>query len=135
MKFRGVTSLRKLLPIWATPNGTRTRRGVEDVFEFQEDALGGFGAEIGLDCIDGADFGRQHQIELTRLGKRAFFLGIGADDPTVMRNVKVRQRTIKGFSRRKRDLVAFFELLLARSILSSSPCTKANNIPVSASGA
>ena len=25
MKFRGVTSLRKLLPTWATPNGTLTR--------------------------------------------------------------------------------------------------------------
>jgi hypothetical protein len=25
MKFRGVTSFRKLLPTWATPNGTFTR--------------------------------------------------------------------------------------------------------------
>ena len=42
MKLRGVISLRKLLPIWAMPNGTRTRRAVEHVLEVDEDALGRF---------------------------------------------------------------------------------------------
>ena len=47
VKFRGVISLRKLLPIWAMPNGISHPRAVEHVLEVDEDALGRLGTEEG----------------------------------------------------------------------------------------
>ena len=77
VKLRGVISLRKLLPIWAMPNGMRTRRTIEDVLEVDEDALGGFGAEKRgiLFAAQGADDGLEHQVEFARRrsGCRASF--------------------------------------------------------------
>src|SRR5205823_6844804 len=37
-------------------------RGVDDVFVVEEDALGGFGAQIDLDGVDGANFAAEHEV-------------------------------------------------------------------------
>ncbi len=75
MKFRGVISLRKLLPIWAMPNGILTRVLSSDVLEVDEDALGRFGAQEGrvLFAAHRADDRLEHQVEFARLGEAAFF--------------------------------------------------------------
>ena len=80
MKFRGVISLRKLLPIWAMPKGIRTRVLSQHVLEVDEDALGRFGAEEGRVFLAAqrADDGLEHQVEFARLGQRAQRLGVGA---------------------------------------------------------
>ena len=46
MKLPGVISLRKLLPIWAMPNGGFLRGAGHDVGEVEEDALRGLGAQV-----------------------------------------------------------------------------------------
>ena len=73
VKFRGVISLRKLLPTCAMPNGMLNARAVEHVFEIDEDALGRFGAqERGVFfAAHRADDRLEHQVEFARLGERA----------------------------------------------------------------
>ena len=59
--------------------------GVDDVFEVEKDALGGFGAEIGFDRrIDGADVGGEHQIEWRGSVRVPLLLAVGADDVVVL---------------------------------------------------
>jgi len=82
VKFRGVISLRKLLPIWAMPKGTRTRVLSSTFFEVDEDALGGFRAEEGASSSPprAPTIGLEHEVEFPRLGQRAERLGVGAQD-------------------------------------------------------
>ena len=75
VKLRGVISLRKLLPIWAMPNGIFTRRAVADVFEIDEHALGRFGAQKCrvFFAAQRADDRFEHQVEIARRGQLALF--------------------------------------------------------------
>ena len=81
VKFRGVISLRKLLPIWAMPNGNLHARAIEHVFEIDEDALGRFGAKKRRVFFGAhrADDRLEHQVEFARLGQRARLLGFGGE--------------------------------------------------------
>ena len=57
-------------------------RDGQDVGELREDALRGFGAEprdVGA-VFHRADEGFEHQVEGARLGERAGFIGVGADE-------------------------------------------------------
>ena len=70
MKLPGVISLRKLLPIWAMPNGGFLRDGGHDVGEVDEDALRGLGPQVvqARLVLDDAEVGLQQPVELARLG-------------------------------------------------------------------
>lgn len=73
MKFRGVISLRKLLPICATPNGKLDPRGVADVLEVDEDPLRGFGPQERFVVLraQGTEDRLEHQVEFAGLGQLA----------------------------------------------------------------
>ena len=82
MKLPGVISLRKLLPIWAMPNGGFLRAAGHHVGEVEEDALRGLGAQVvqaGL-VLDDAEVGLEQAGELARLGPRAAGAAVGAGD-------------------------------------------------------
>ena len=70
MKLPGVISLRKLLPIWAMPNGGLRRAMVDDVGEVDEDALRRLGPQIvqAFLGLDRAQVGLEHHVEFARLG-------------------------------------------------------------------
>src|SRR5262245_53662497 len=55
----------------ADAEGHLDARRVHDVLELDEDALSGFGAEVGLVVLGrgGADVGLEHQVELAGLGE------------------------------------------------------------------
>ena len=75
-------SLRKLLPIWAMPNGGFLRAAGHHVGEVEEDALRGLGAQVvqaGL-VLDHAEVGLEQAGELARLGPRAAGAAVGAGD-------------------------------------------------------
>ena len=73
MKFPGVISLRKILPIWAIPNGGFLRENCRYVLEVEEDSLGGLGAQVDgrAGVLHGADRRLEHEVELARLGEVA----------------------------------------------------------------
>ena len=70
MKLPGVISLRKLLPVWAMPNGGLRARRLHDVEEVDEDALRRLGAQVvqARLVLDDAEVGLEHHVELARLG-------------------------------------------------------------------
>ncbi len=82
MKLPGVISLRKLLPVWAMPNGGLLARRVQHVEEVDEDALRGLRPQVvqrGL-VLDRAEVGAQHAAELLRLGPLSAGAAVGAGD-------------------------------------------------------
>ena len=89
MKLPGVISLRKLLPIWAMPNGGFLRLRGHHVGEVEEDALRGLGPQVvqaGL-VLDHAEVGLEHHVEGARLGPRAAGAAVGAGDDSLMSTV------------------------------------------------
>ena len=82
MKLPGVISLRKLLPVWAMPNGGFLPRGLHDVVEVDEDALGRLGAQVvqARLVLDDAEVGLEHHLEVARLGPPALGAAVGAHD-------------------------------------------------------
>ena len=80
MKLPVVISLRKALPICATPKGGLRRRRRDDVVEVDEDALGRLGAQMhpAVVRLDGPHVGLEHQVEVARVGEGAPFAASGA---------------------------------------------------------
>ena len=78
MKFRGVISLRKLLPTVQCQTAADPR-AVEDILEIDEDALRRFRTQKGrsLFAAQGPDVGLEHQVELARRRQRAESLASG----------------------------------------------------------
>ena len=72
-KLPGLISLRKLLPIWAMPNGSFLRDRLLDVLEVDVRALGRLGAQVddrGV-LLDRAHERLEHEVEAARRRQRA----------------------------------------------------------------
>ena len=85
MKLPGVISLRKLLPIWAMPNGGFCAAARHHVGEVEEDALRGLGAQVVQPrlVLDDAEVGLQHHVEVARRGPGRAGAAVGARDGLV----------------------------------------------------
>ena len=105
--------------------GNLYARGVDDVFEFEKDALGRFGAEICLHRIDSANLGCQHQIKLPRLRKRARLFRIRTDDILQLFRLHRQSGSRKTWAPCK-SLYRFASFFAAFASLSASLPTYAN---------
>ena len=104
----GLISLRKLLPIWAMPNGSFLRDRLLDVLEVDVRALGRLGPQVddrGV-LLDRAHERLEHQVEAARRRERAAVDGAleaePLDDRGSRRSVAVRFSAPGSSSRRKR---------------------------------
>ena len=103
VKFRGVISLRKLLPIWAMPKGTRTRVLSQTFLKLTKMpwAVSGRRKAASFFAAERADDRLEHQVEVARRGERAQRLGVRAEHLVVSEPGRFWPARRAGFARRR----------------------------------